>query len=179
MNTSYSFKPGEICSVCGKAHTAAVKETYIKSGAINDLPALVKKYGGAVIALTMDEDGIPSDIDGRLRIAEKILDEAAKYGIGKSDIIFDPLAMAISSDPNAASVTLGTVKALSDMGCLTSLGVSNVSFGLPMRDAINASFFTAALGSGLNAAIINPHSKAMMDAYHAFVALSGMDENLT
>ena len=150
-----------------------------KRESMNAVFPLVKKYGGAVIALTMDEDGIPADIDGRVKIAEKILAEAAKYGIGKSDIIFDPLAMAISSDKNAASVTLGTVKVLSDMGCLTSLGVSNVSFGLPMRDAINASFFTAALCAGLDAAIINPHSAAMMDAYRAFVALSGKDENLT
>lgn len=136
---------------------------------------LVKKYGGVLIALTMDESGIPSDSAGRIKIAEKILAEAEKVGIGKKNIIFDPLAMAISSDERAALVTLETVKALRDMGCYTSLGVSNVSFGLPARDKITSTYFALALSAGLNMAIMNPHSRPMMDTYHAFCALTARD----
>ena len=136
---------------------------------------LVKKYGGVLIALTMDESGIPSDSVGRIRIAEKILAEAEKVGIGKKNIIFDPLAMAVSSDECAALVTLDTVKALHEMGCYTSLGVSNVSFGLPARDKINSAYFALALSAGLNMAIMNPHSRPMMDTYHAFCALTARD----
>ena len=136
---------------------------------------LVKKYGGALIALTMDESGIPSDSASRIRIAKKILAEAEKYGIGKKNIIFDPLAMAVSSDESAALVTLDTVKALHNMGCYTSLGVSNVSFGLPARDKINSTYFALALSAGLNMAIMNPHSRPMMDTYHAFCALTARD----
>ena len=139
---------------------------------------LVKKYGGVVVALTLDEDGIPDTAEGRLRVAEKILDRAARYGIGKKDIIFDTLAMAVSAAPDAALVTLEALELIrTRLGCGTSLGVSNVSFGLPGRSAINANFFALALGRGLSAAILNPDSADMMRAYHACRALLGWDEN--
>ena len=139
---------------------------------------LAKKYGGVIVALTLDEDGIPATAEGRLSIAEKILAEAKKYGIEKKDIIFDPLAMAISADKCAARETLRAVRLINErLGCHTSLGVSNVSFGLPSRDVINAAFFTEALSSGLSAAIMNPHSQKMMRAYHAYLALAGLDES--
>ncbi len=138
---------------------------------------LVKKYGGVVVALTLDEGGIPALAEDRLEIAKKILAEAAKYGIDKKDIIFDPLAMAVSADENAARETLRAVEVIgSELGCHTSLGVSNVSFGLPERDIINSSFFTLALGKGLSAAIMNPYSEKMMSAYRAYLALSGEDK---
>ena len=148
------------------------------NGKVESLSAvlpLVKKYGGALIALTMDESGIPSDTEGRIKIAKKILAEAEKHGIGKKNIIFDPLAMAVSSDERAALVTLETVKKLHEMGCYTSLGVSNVSFGLPARDKINSTYFALALAAGLDMAIMNPHSRPMMDTYHAYCALTGKD----
>ncbi len=138
---------------------------------------LAKKYGGAVIALTLDEAGIPDTADGRIAIAEKILSKAAEYGIGKQELIFDPLAMTVSSDKNSARVTLETLRRLRAMGCKTSLGVSNVSFGLPQRDTVNAVFFAEALEHGLSAAIMNPHSLEMMKVYHAHRLLHGMDEN--
>jgi len=139
---------------------------------------LVKKYGGAVIALTLDEDGIPSTADGRVAIAKKILDTAAAYGINKKDIIFDTLAMTVSADSSAASVTLEALRRIrEELGCHTSLGVSNVSFGLPCRDAINSTFFALALADGLSAAIMNPHSAEMMRTYYSFCALRGLDEN--
>lgn len=139
---------------------------------------LVKKYGGLVVALTLDENGIPSTAEGRVAIAEKILKTASEYGISKKDIIFDTLALTISADNTAA---IGTLKALntikSELGCHTSLGVSNVSFGLPERDAINGTFFALALENGLSAAIMNPYSADMMKTYYAFRALHGMDDN--
>lgn len=137
---------------------------------------LVKKYGGVVIALTLDENGIPETAQGRLEIAKKIVDTAARYGIPKHDIVVDALAMTISTGWEAAAVTLETLRLLRDeLGVYTSLGVSNVSFGLPQRENVNAAFFTMALQNGLSAAIINPNSEAMMRAYDAFCALTGAD----
>lgn len=139
---------------------------------------LAKKYGGLIVALTLDENGIPESAEERFKIAEKILNEAKKYGIDKKDLIFDPLALTISADDNAAKETLKAVHLIKDvLGCHTSLGVSNVSFGLPQRDVITSSFFTIALANGLSAAIMNPYSVSMMNSYHSFCALSGFDKN--
>ena len=139
---------------------------------------LVKKYGGAVIALTLDENGIPETAAGRVEIAKKILEKASEYGISKKDIIFDSLALTVSADNNAAAVTLESVKRIkTELGCHTSLGVSNVSFGLPARDGINSVFFALAMENGLSAAIMNPYSADMMRTFYAFKALKGMDEN--
>ena len=138
---------------------------------------LVKKYGGVVIALTLDERGIPETAEGRVAIAERIIQEAKRYGISKKDIIVDPLAMAISADKNAAKITLDALKMLQARGIKTSLGVSNVSFGLPARECVNAAFFTLALQNGLSAAIINPNSVEMQKSYYAYKALQGLDEN--
>jgi len=139
---------------------------------------LVKKYGGLVVALTLDESGIPATAEGRVAIARKIMQEAARYGIQPKDLIFDPLAMTVSADPMAAQVTLDAVSRIhNELGCCTSLGVSNVSFGLPQRDLINSTFFALALQRGLDAAIMNPYSYDMMKAWHTYRALSGMDEN--
>ena len=139
---------------------------------------LVKKYGGVVVGLTLDENGIPETSEGRARIAEKIIAEAQKYGIQKKDIIIDPLAMTVSADKNAANVTLSAVKLIRErFGVHTSLGVSNVSFGLPCRDAVNAAFFALALENGLSAAILNPNSAEMLKTYYAYLALKGLDEN--
>ena len=139
---------------------------------------LAKKYGGLVVALTLDEEGIPARAEDRLAIAEKILAEAEKYGIEKKDIIFDPLAMTVSADSSAATETLRAVELIrTRLGCHTSLGVSNVSFGLPERDAINGTFFALALARGLSAAIMNPHSADMMKTYFTYRALMGLDEN--
>ena len=136
---------------------------------------LVKKYGGALIALTLDEGGIPYTAEGRVAIAEKIIARANELGINTCDIIVDPLCMSVSADPNAAMVTLEAVRQLSKRGIKTSLGVSNVSFGLPARDNINSAFFAEALANGLTAAIMNPHSEPMMNVYRAHRALMGYD----
>lgn len=138
---------------------------------------LVKKYGGLVVALTLDEDGIPSDSKKRVEIAKKIYKEAEKYGLSKKDIIVDPLAMAVSSDSKAGIATLETVAAIKQMGGLTSLGISNVSFGLPLREFVTSAFFTMAMNNGLSAAIMNPLQTEMIKAYKTYCLLSGKDEN--
>ena len=118
---------------------------------------LVKKYGGAIVALCLDESGIPATSEGRLAIARRILAEGAKYGFGKNDFVFDALTLAVSSDPQAALVTLETVRRLTDeLGVNTVLGVSNVSFGLPNRPALNNAMYALAKRAGLSAAIANP-----------------------
>lgn len=118
---------------------------------------IVKKYGGVVVGLCLDENGIPDSVEGRVEIAEKILAEGAKYGFSKKDFLFDALTLAVSADKTAALVTLKTVEALSHkIGVHTILGVSNVSFGLPNRTELNQAMYCAARDVGLSAAIVNP-----------------------
>lgn len=150
-----------------------------KEESMNAVFPLVKKYGGTVIAVTLDENGIPSTAEERINIAKKIILRAREYGIEEKDIIVDPLAMAVSSDAESANTTLKSVKMLHDMGIKTSLGVSNISFGLPARADVNSVFYTMAMQCGLDCAIINPFSDEMMKAWHCFVALTGKDENFT
>ena len=139
---------------------------------------LVKKYGGVVVGLTLDENGIPETAEGRVVIAGKILSEAAKYGIDKKDIVIDVLTMTISSEPEGAKVTLDALKQVKERyGVKTVLGVSNISFGLPNRPIINGNFYTMAMHSGLSAGIINPSSEDMMRSYYSYCALMGYDEN--
>lgn len=141
---------------------------------------LAKKYGGIVVCLCLDENGIPQSAEGRIKIAEKIINTAAEYGIEKKDLIVDALTMTISTDSSNGKETLRAVDYIRNtLGVNTVLGVSNISFGLPKRDAINTAFFTLALQSGLSAGIINPNSQSMMNAYYSFNALSGLDENCT
>ena len=141
---------------------------------------LMKKYGGTAIALTLDENGIPETAEGRVAIAKRIIDTAASYGIDKKDLIFDTLAMAVCADNNAAKVTLESLSIIRhELGVHTSLGVSNISFGLPQRDIVNATFFALALENGLSAAIMNPFSAEMMKTWHAYRVLKGIDENCT
>lgn len=149
-----------------------------KKSSMDAIFPLVKKYGGVVVALTLDENGIPESADERFAIAERILKAASTYGIDKKDIIFDTLAMTISADTSAALSTLNSLKRIKkELGCHTSLGVSNISFGLPNRDAINGTFFALALENGLSAAIMNPYSADMMKTYYTYKALKGLDEN--
>lgn len=157
---------------------AMVNSVNGKSESMNAVFPLVKKYGGLLVALTLDENGIPETAEGRLEIARKILSRAEEYGIGKEDLIFDPLAMSVSSDSRAAIETLRAVRMIGEeLGCHTSLGVSNVSFGLPDRDSVNSVFFAQALENGLSAAIMNPDSLTMRNVWHTHLVLHGLDEN--
>lgn len=157
---------------------AMVNSVSGKQDSMDKVFPLIKHYGGVVIGLTLDEDGIPADAEGRVRIARRIVEEAAKYGIRRKDIVIDALAMTISSEPEGAKVTLETLRRLRDeVGVKTVLGVSNISFGLPSRPVINAAFYTMAMMNGLSAGIINPLSEDMMKAWYAYHALMGLDTN--
>ncbi|MBQ4349035.1 MAG: homocysteine S-methyltransferase family protein [Clostridia bacterium] len=149
-----------------------------KQESMDAILPLVQKYGGTLIALTIDENGIPETARGRCEIAEKIVNECKRYGIEKKDIIVDPLAMTVSSDDQSGKITLESVRLIKEkLGLKTSLGVSNISFGLPDRENINALFTALAFGAGLDCAIMNPYSVAMMRSYHTYLALTGKDTN--
>ncbi len=140
----------------------------------NVLP-IVQKYGGGLIALTIDEKGIPDNAPDRAKIAEKIIAKAAEYGISRKDIIVDPLALTISSNPESAVVTLESIRLIRALGVKTSLGISNISFGLPQRNLVTSTFYANALQSGLNCAIMNPFADEMMNVYYAYRALNQLD----
>lgn len=148
-----------------------------KDEVLSSILPLVKKYGALVVALLLDEGGIPSTTEGRLSIAKKIYERAAFYGLKKSDILIDALTMAVSSDDKAGVVTLEVVKKISEMGGRTILGVSNISFGLPYREVITSNFFTLALGCGLSAGIVNVCNDKVMASYKAYCLLNGFDRN--
>jgi len=149
-----------------------------KRESLQTILPLVKKYGAAVVALTLDDDGIPETAQGRIRIAETIIAEAAKHGISPKDIIVDTLTMTVSTDSDNAKITLEAMEHIRrKLGVHTVLGVSNISFGLPERERINAAFFTIAMNRGLSAGIVNPMNAAMMDTLYAYRALCGEDEN--
>ena len=148
-----------------------------KESSMSAVFPLAARYGGVVVALTLDEHGIPEDAEGRIAIARRILARGAEYGLKPHDFLFDPLTLTISSGSENARVTLECVRRLHDeLGVCTSLGVSNVSFGLPARGYLNANFFALALGAGLSAAILNPHAPGMMEAARACTALLGADK---
>ena len=147
-----------------------------KKESIETVFPLVRKYGGVLVALVLDEEGIPSDADGRIRIARRIYEAADRYGVPREDILIDGLAMTISSDTRSALVTLETLRRVRDeLHGHTILGVSNISFGLPRRAVINSYFLAMALQSGLSAAIMNPGNEEMMEAYRAYCALANLD----
>ncbi|MBR6334670.1 MAG: homocysteine S-methyltransferase family protein [Clostridia bacterium] len=149
-----------------------------KKEVMDSIFPLIKKYGGVAVALTLDENGIPSTARGRADIAKRIISEAESYGIEKHNLVFDPLCLTVSADSSSGRVTLDAVKIISEeLGCKTILGVSNISFGLPAREKINSVFLTMALQNGLSGAIINPKSKVMTDSFFAFPALNGTDKN--
>lgn len=149
-----------------------------KKDSMNQVFPLIKKYGGVVVGLTLDENGIPDTAEGRLEIAKKILASAALYGIDKKDIVIDVLAMTISSEPTGAKTTLEALKLVREkLGVQTVLGVSNISFGLPSRPVVNSTFYTMAMQQGLSVGIINPLSEEMMKSYYAYHALMNLDEN--
>ncbi len=147
-----------------------------KKESMAEIFPIVKKYGTAVVALTLDEDGIPETAEGRLKIAEKIVAEAEKYGIAKTDILIDCLVLSASTNQE---MVLETTKAITlvkqKLGVKTVLGVSNVSFGLPSRDILNSAFLAVAFGAGLDMPIMNPMSEEYMKIILAFKVLNGQD----
>lgn len=149
-----------------------------KEKSMKEVFPLAKKYGGVVVCLCLDEDGIPSTAEGRIAIAKKIIKRAAEYGIDKKNLAVDALVMTISTDTNNAIETLNAVDYIRNtLGVNTVLGVSNISFGLPNREAVNTAFYTLAMSRGLSAGIINPNSRPMMNAFFSYKALAGKDES--
>ncbi|WP_239471850.1 homocysteine S-methyltransferase family protein [Olsenella profusa] len=161
---SYPGKP-LINSVNGKAESLAAV-----------LP-IAARYGCAVVGLTLDEAGIPATAQGRLAVARKIVATSDELGIPRHDVVIDCLAMAASTDQSAPRAILDAIRAVKAElpGVRTVLGVSNISFGLPFRPLVNATFLAAAFSAGLDLAIINPESRRMMDAVDAWRVLSGED----
>ena len=186
---SVTSLPLQIDTVDGKAMERAMRiyngkpminSVNGKQVSMDEVFPLIRKYGGVVVGLTIDEEGIPKDAEGRVRVAGKIINEAAKYGIDKKDIVIDVLTMTISSEKDGAKVTLEALKRVrEEFGVRTVLGVSNISFGLPRRPIVNSYFYAMAMQSGLTAGIINPSSEDMMKAYRSYTALMGFDENCT
>ena len=160
----------------GKAFFNSVNGT---EDSMNAVLPVVQKYGGVLIALTIDESGIPDNAADRVRVAQRIIERASEYGIKKKDIVVDPLALTISSNPESAAITLEAVRRLGELGIKTSLGISNISFGLPKRELITATFYANALQCGLNCAIMNPFSEVMMNTYYTYRALHGLDKGCT
>ncbi len=152
-----------------------------KQEVMREVFPLAKKYGGVIVALTIDETGIPETAEGRLAIAETIVRTAEEeYGISRDNLVVDALTMTVSSSPDAAEVTLKALSMIRQkLGVKTILGVSNVSFGLPRREIINSAFFLLALQAGLDAAIINPASEPMMQSLFAYRVLSQKDAQCT
>jgi 5-methyltetrahydrofolate--homocysteine methyltransferase len=148
-----------------------------KKESLESVLPLAKKYGAAVVALALDDDGIPEDAYGRIKIAQKIIDTAATYGIPKHDIVVDALTMTLSTNVLNAHITLIAVEELYNAGISTVLGVSNISFGLPARAQLNAGFLALAVERGLSAAIANPANEAMMSVFHVQKVLSGRDKD--
>ena len=186
---SVTSLPLQIDTVDGKAMERAMRiyngkpminSVNGKQVSMDEVFPLIRKYGGVVVGLTIDEEGIPKDAEGRVRVAGKIINEAAKYGIDKKDIVIDVLTMTISSEKDGAKVTLEALKRVrEEFGVRTVLGVSNISFGLPRRPIVNSYFYAMAMQNGLTAGIINPYSEDMMKAYRSYNALMGFDENCT
>lgn len=186
---SVTSLPLQIDTVDGKAMERAMRiyngkpminSVNGKQVSMDEVFPLIRKYGGVVVGLTIDEEGIPKDAEGRVCVAGKIINEAAKYGIDKKDIVIDVLTMTISSEKDGAKVTLEALKRVrEEFGVRTVLGVSNISFGLPRRPIVNSYFYAMAMQNGLTAGIINPSSEDMMKAYRSYNALMGFDENCT
>lgn len=139
---------------------------------------IVKKYGAAVVGLTIDKDGIPEKAEDRFAIAQKILDAALSYGIPKEDVYIDCLTLTASAQQEGVMETLEAVKRVKEeLGLKTVLGVSNISFGLPNRVLVNHIFLTMALQNGLDLPIINPNIDEMTGAVRAYKLLAGIDVN--
>lgn len=149
-----------------------------KESSMREIFPIAKKYGACVIAMTLDEKGVPQTAEERLEIAEKIIERAKSYGIDKKDIIVDCLVLASSAEQKAAFETFRTLRLIKErLGVLTILGISNISFGLPDRPLLNRTFLAAALGAGLDIPIIDPLDPEMIKTVDAFNVLSGNDKN--
>lgn len=147
-----------------------------KKESLDAILPIVAKYGGVLVGLCLDENGIPETAEERAAIAKRIADEAAKYGIKKKDLVMDTLTLTISAQQKESAETVKALHMIkTELGIKTVLGVSNISFGLPRREIVNSTFFALALYNGLDACIINPCADSMMNTYRAYRALACID----
>ena len=155
-----------------------INSTDGKKETMEKLFPIAKKYGALIVGLTLDEQGIPKTAKERLHIAQKIVNTAHNYGIPKTDLLIDCLALTVSTNQEQAIETLKAISQIKTrLGVKTVLGISNVSFGVPNRELLNSVFLSTALSMGLNAPIINPLSHRTMDTIRAFKVLNNEDKN--
>ncbi|MGL5693027.1 MAG: homocysteine S-methyltransferase family protein, partial [Peptostreptococcaceae bacterium] len=154
-----------------------VNSTNGKNESLESVLPLVKKYGAAVVGLTLDENGIPETAEGRFEIAKKIVEKAESYGIRREDIFIDCLSLTVSAQQSEAMETIKAIRMVKErLGVKTILGVSNISFGIPNRNNINSTYLNLALGAGLDLAIINPNEEGMVEAVDAFRVINNIDK---
>ena len=148
-----------------------------KEEALNKILPIVKKYGAGLVGLTLDENGIPKTAEGRFEIAKKIVERAESYGIRRQDIFIDCLSLTVSAQQEEAMETIKAIRMVKEnLGCKTILGVSNISFGVPNRRALNSTFLNLALGAGLDLAIINTSEEVMMESMYAYRVINNIDK---
>ncbi|MEX0974624.1 MAG: homocysteine S-methyltransferase family protein [Bacillota bacterium] len=157
---------------------ALINSFSLEEGKADRILPLARRYGAAVLGLTIDQNGIPESAEGRLNIARRLVEKAATYGIPSWDVVIDPLALTAGAQQSQAVETLKAIRLIKDeLGCRTSLGVSNVSYGLPNRPFLNAVFLNMALASGLDMAIVNPMDERVMDTVRATRVFLNRDVN--
>ena len=148
-----------------------------KEKSLETILPIVKKYGACLVGLTLDENGIPITAEGRFNIAKKIVERAEQYGIKRQDIFIDCLSLTVSAQQDEAMETIKAIKMVKEnLGCKTILGVSNISFGIPNRKALNNTYLNLALGAGLDLAIINTEDRTMVESIDAYKVISNMDK---
>ncbi|MFH1777760.1 MAG: dihydropteroate synthase [Candidatus Omnitrophota bacterium] len=156
--------------------TAIINSITAEEKRINGMLPLVEKYNALIIALTMDEGGMPSDVKGRIKLVNEIITKANKFGISKDRIFIDPLVKPISTEADQAAAVLSSIHGIKVLGLRTICGLSNISYGLPKRTIINATMLTLAISAGLDAVIIDPLDKNIKAAMFATEAILGRDE---
>lgn len=163
-------------AVRGYAGKPLINSVNGKRDNLDAILSIAKKYGAAVIGLTLDEGGIPPTAEGRFAIAKRIVEEAEGYGIPRCDVVIDCLTMAVATNqPEAKEILAAIRRVKAELGCRTTLGVSNISFGLPQRNLMSSSFLAAAFGAGLDLPIINPNAARYRDVVACQRVLTGQD----
>lgn len=156
---------------------ALINSTNGEEKSLSSVLPLAKEYGAAVIGLCMDDDGIPETAEQRLKVAAKIIERAGKLGIGPEDVIIDPLALTMGADSNAGKIALDTIGlVVKEFGVNITMGASNISFGMPDRKYINATFIALAIYAGMTCPITNPLVREISTAVLASDLSMGRDE---
>jgi len=156
-----------------------INSTKAEEENLNEVVPLAGKYGAAVVALAMAEGGIPRTVEGRLEACQKIVDACRRHGVGLDAVFFDPLVLPVSTDIAQGMVSLQTLAAIKERfpTARTTMGLSNISFGLPGRKRLNQAFLHMAVYAGLDSAILDPLNHDMVGAIRTAEALAGLDRH--